>query len=77
MKGNHKLKREENPRFDSETGRPFVMDGDRKTLTFTRVYLDSDEIEFIGDVHAMIESMNEARVGTRDELREYLERQKE
>ncbi len=68
----NRLEGKENPRFDTDTGRPFVMDGDRIELTFTRVYLDSDETEHIGDVSAMFRSMERSRLRTREELEEYL-----
>lgn len=62
----------ENPRFDTISGRPFVLNCLENIMVVFREYLDSNEVvAHIGmeGLHRLVEN---SHVGTRAELEQYL-----
>lgn len=63
---------DEKPRFDTATGRPFVLNCLEHVLVFSREYLDSDEVVALSGMRGLSELAEGSRVGSREELSDYL-----
>ena len=62
----------EKPRFDTATGRPFILNCLEHVLVFSREYLDSAEVVALSGMRGLSELAEDSRIGSREELEDYL-----
>lgn len=62
----------EKPRFDTATGRPFILNRLEHVLVFSREYLDSAEVVALSGMRGLSELAEDYRIGSREELEDYL-----
>lgn len=62
----------ENPRFDIQTGRPFVLNCLENIMVVSREYLDSKEVVADIGMSGLTRLVENSRIGTPAELNNYL-----